>query len=196
MTTPFTGLRLATHQTDPGLASYLGRFVAEESLARAGDLPAATVWLMRLGAVVATGGAAESRLLVEAALEDGIDPVQVKEVVYHAVPYVGLGRALDVLLVVNEVLTRRGVALPLADQSTTTIENRAHRGRAVQEQIVGADAVAAMYASAPADEAHVQELLSANCFGDHYTRTGLELATRELLTFAILAALGGADPQV
>ncbi|MEU9305753.1 carboxymuconolactone decarboxylase family protein [Streptomyces sp. NPDC048269] len=38
--------------------------------------------------------------------------------------------------------------------------------------------------------------MSGNCFGDHYTRTGLDVPTRELLTFAMLAALGGADAQV
>jgi len=39
-------------------------------------------------------------------------------------------------------------------------------------------------------------LLSANCFGDHYTRSGVDVGTRELLTFAMLVALGGCDPQV
>lgn len=33
------------------------------------------------------------------------------------------------------------------------------------------------------------------CFGDHYTRTGLDLPTRELLTFAMLIAMGGCEPQ-
>jgi 4-carboxymuconolactone decarboxylase len=42
----------------------------------------------------------------------------------------------------------------------------------------------------------MQRLLSANCFGDHYTRAGIDLKTRELLTFAMLAAHGGCDPQV
>lgn len=49
---------------------------------------------------------------------------------------------------------------------------------------------------AGSDEAHLQHLLTANCFGDHHTRTGLELPVRELLTFAMLVALGGCDPQV
>ncbi|HEY0238465.1 MAG TPA: carboxymuconolactone decarboxylase family protein [Friedmanniella sp.] len=53
-----------------------------------------------------------------------------------------------------------------------------------------------MYASAPADEQHIQHWLSANCFGDHLTRTGLDLATRELVTFAFLVSLGGCEPQV
>ena len=31
---------------------------------------------------------------------------------------------------------------------------------------------------------------------DYYTRTGLDLKTRELLTFAMLASLGGSEPQL
>src|SRR4029077_163074 len=61
---------------------------------------------------------------------------------------------------------------------------------------VGAAGVENMYANAPEDEAHIQRLLSANCFGDHYTRTGIDVPVRELLTFAMLVALGGCEPQV
>jgi 4-carboxymuconolactone decarboxylase len=53
---------------------------------------------------------------------------------------------------------------------------------AVQKQIVGAGRVDELYANAPKDEQHLQRLLSANCFGDHYTRTGIDIRTRELLT--------------
>jgi 4-carboxymuconolactone decarboxylase len=52
-----------------------------------------------------------------------------------------------------------------------------------------------LYASANADETHIQHLLSANCFGDHLTRTGIDLKTRELLTFSMLISLGGCEPQ-
>ena len=37
---------------------------------------------------------------------------------------------------------------------------------------------------------------SANCFGDHLTRSGIDVPTRELLTFSMLVSLGGCDPQV
>lgn len=53
-----------------------------------------------------------------------------------------------------------------------------------------------MRASAPAELKHIQDYLSANCFGDYYTRGGLDLKTRELLTFATLISLGGVDSQV
>ena len=41
-----------------------------------------------------------------------------------------------------------------------------------------------------------QRYLSANCFGDYLTRSGIDVPTRELLTFAMLASLGGCDAQV
>jgi 4-carboxymuconolactone decarboxylase len=65
----------------------------------------------------------------------------------------------------------------------------------VQKGIVGADRIDQMYAAAAPDEVHFQHFLSANCFGDHYTRTGIDMRTRELLTFAMLISMGGCEPQ-
>jgi 4-carboxymuconolactone decarboxylase len=134
--------------------------------------------------------------MVGAALTVGITPVQVKEIVYQAVPYVGMAKVFDFLHATNDVLTGRGVELPLPGQSTTTPQTRLEKGLAVQKEIVGADRVDALYASAPDDEQHIQRYLSANCFGDHLTRTGIDVPTRELLTFAMLVSLGGCEPQV
>ena len=53
-----------------------------------------------------------------------------------------------------------------------------------------------MYATTADDEIHIQHYLSANCVGDSYTRTGIDVPTREFLTFAMLVALGGCEPQV
>ena len=67
----------------------------------------------------------------------------------------------------------------------------------MQNRIVGEDKVAGMYADAADDEAHFQRYLSANCFGDYVARSGIDrIRTRELLTFSMLVALGGADAQV
>jgi 4-carboxymuconolactone decarboxylase len=107
-----------------------------------------------------------------------------------------MAKVFDFLHVTNEVLTERGVELPLPRQSTTTPETRYEKGLEVQKQIVGAGRVDALYSSAPADEHHIQRWLSANCFGDHLTRSGVDIPTRELLTFAMLAALGGCEPQL
>ena len=43
---------------------------------------------------------------------------------------------------------------------------------------------------------HIQRYLSANCFGDHDSRGGIDIPTRELLTLSMLVSLGGWDAQV
>ncbi len=134
--------------------------------------------------------------MLGAALTVGVTPVEVKEIVYQAVPYVGMAKVFDFIHATNDVLTERGVALPLPGQSTTTPESRAEKGLAIEKQIVGSDVVENLYASAPDDQLHIQRYLSAYCFGDHYTRTGVDVPTRELLTFSMVVGLGGCEAQV
>ena len=43
---------------------------------------------------------------------------------------------------------------------------------------------------------HINYWLAANCFGDYYTRTGLDYQQREMITFCFLAAQGGCEPQL
>ena len=53
-----------------------------------------------------------------------------------------------------------------------------------------------MRAAAPENQKNIQDYLSAYCFGDFYTRKNLNIQERELLTFVILCAQGGCEPQV
>ena len=107
-----------------------------------------------------------------------------------------MAKVFDFIHATNDALTERGIELPLPGQSTTTPADRAEKGLAVQKEIVGGDVIEGMYASAPDDEIHFQRYLSANCFGDHLTRTGIDVPTRELLTLAMLVSLGGREAQV
>ena len=181
--------------TDPELIEYFDNFAFDEVLVH-DDLDERTRLMVQLAAMIACQAIGEYRVMLGAALTVGVTPVQVKEIVYQAVPYAGMAKVFDFLHVTNDVLTERGVELPLPGQSTTTPETRYGKGFAVQKQIVGAGRVEALYASAPPDEQHIQRWLSANCFGDYLTRTGLDIPTRELLTFAMLASLGGCEPQL
>jgi len=191
----FPGHSSTLTDSDPELVEIFDDFAFDDVLAHS-DLDPRLRLISQLAALIGAGALAEYRVMLAAALTVGVTPVEVKEVVYQAVPYVGMGRAYDFVHATNDVLAERGVQLPLPGQSTITRETRAATGRAAQEQIVGADQVAALYANAPADEQHIQQWLSAHCFGDHYTRTGLDLPTRELVTLALLVGLGGADGQV
>ena len=181
--------------TDPELTEYFDNFAFDDVI-RHGSLDTRTRLIVQLAALIGCQGLSEYRVMVGAALTVGVTPIEVKEIVYQSVAYVGMGKAFDFIHATNDVLTERGIELPLPGQSTTTPETRGEKGLAVQKEIVGADAVNQMYATAPADQIHFQHFLSANCFGDHYTRTGIDLKTRELLTFAMLVSLGGCEPQV
>ena len=130
-----------------------------------------------------------------AALAVGVQPEEIKEAVYHCAPYIGLGKAENAVMVVNEVFVEKGVALPVKSGQTVTEESRLSGGIAAQKSIFGAN-IDTMRASAPENQKKIQDYLSAYCFGDFYTRKFLTIPERELLTFAILAAQGGCEPQV
>ena len=181
--------------TDPELIEVFDNFAFDEVL-QGSTLDVRTRLMVQLAAMIASQAVREYRAMLGATLNVGVTPVEAKEIVYQAVPYVGLAKVFDFIHVTNEVLTECGVTLPLPGQSRTTPQNRFEIGREVQKQIVGAEVVDKLYASAPADQQHIQRFLSANCFGDWVGRGGIDIPTRELLTFSMLAALGGCDPQV
>ena len=181
--------------TDPELIEVFDNFAFDEVL-RHGSLDIRIRLMLQLASIIASQALREYRAMLGAALTVGVTPVQVKEIVYQAVPYLGIAKVFDFIHATNDMLTERGIELPLPGQSTTTPENRAEKGLAVQKQIIGNDVVEKLYNSSPTDQMHIQRFLSANCFGDHYTRTGLDLPTRELLTLSMLVSLGGCEAQV
>ena len=96
---------------------------------------------------------------------------------------------------VNEVLAEKGVALLGPSGQTVTEESRLPDGIAAQKSIFG-EHIDAMRAAAPENQKNIQDYLSAYCFGDFYPRKFLTIPERELLTFAILVAQGGCEPQL
>jgi 4-carboxymuconolactone decarboxylase len=181
-------------ETDPELIEIFDNWAFDEVLAE-GSLDVRTRLMVQLAALIACQAVSEYGVMLGAALHVGISPVEIKEILYQAVPYVGMARAFDFIHATNAFFRSRNIELPLAGQSTTDAHNRHNHGLKAQKAIFG-DSIDAMYAKSPRDELHIQRFLSANCFGDYYTRKGLELPLRELLTFAMLAAIGGCEPQL
>lgn len=129
------------------------------------------------------------------ALQVGLTPIEIKETMYQAVPYVGVSNVYIALDKVNEVMKEKGVKLPVVSQTTVTEANRLQKGIDVQTAIFG-DVIHKMRATAPENQKALQDYLSGYCFGDTYTRTGLNIRARELITFTVIAALGGCDGQL
>ena len=125
----------------------------------------------------------------------GVTPIEIKETVYQAVAYLGIGRVFPFLKSTNRILTSLGIKLPLENQATTTTENRLEKGRQTQIDIFG-ESMKDFYKSGNVESRHINYWLTDNCFGDYYTRGGLDYRQREMITFCFLAAQGGCEPQL
>ena len=180
--------------TDPELIEVFDNFAFDEVL-QYGNLDARTRLMVILASMIASQALAEYKVMLGGALNVGVTPVEVKEIVYQAVPYVGMAKVYDFILATNEILETRGIKLPLEGQATTTPENRLEKGLALQKAMVG-ERIDQMYRESPANQIHIQKYLSANCFGDYVIRNGVDIKTRELLTVSMLLSLGGCEPQL
>ncbi|MGI6255650.1 MAG: carboxymuconolactone decarboxylase family protein [Acutalibacter sp.] len=178
-------------KTDPEFAERLEHFVFEEVVQEPGqELDPVTRHLAILATLLGCQGIDAFREELPEALDAGVSPVMAKEVIYQAVDYLGIGRVLPFLHTANQILEHRGVNLPLEGQATTTMEDRLEKGAQAQAEIFGPQMLEAW------KQGHINRWLADNCFGDYYTRSGLDLAQREMITFCYLAAQGGCEPQL
>lgn len=191
----FPGYVSTVKQTDPELIEVFDNFAFDEILNH-GNLDTKTRIMVTMASTIAQHAVAEYRMMLRAGLANGVTPVEIKEVLYHSVPYVGIAKVIDFIGAANDFLTENGVKLPLPSQSTTSPEDRFEKGLAVQKEMVGVEMIDNMYKNTPGNQMHIQRYLSANCFGDYQTRTGLDKQMRELLTFSMLVSLGGCESQV
>jgi 4-carboxymuconolactone decarboxylase len=180
--------------TDPELIEVFDNFAFDEVLAYV-NLDTKTRLMVILASLIAQQTLSEYKVMLGGALNVGVTPVEVKEIVYQSVPYVGIAKAFDFIHATNEILESRGIKLPLEGQSTSSPETRLEKGLALQKEIFG-DMIDTMYRESPANQLHIQRYLSANCFGDYLTRTGLDIKIRELLTFSMILSLGGCESQL
>lgn len=181
-------------ETDPEFAERFDNFAFDE-VVRQDDLDDKTRFMAILATLVGCQGSDEFRVMLPAALNFGVQPEEVKEMVYQAVAYLGIGRVLPFLKITNEVLKEQGIALPLPSQATTTTENRREAGTQAQVDIFG-EHMRDFWKSGPEESRHINRWLADNCFGDYYTRKGLDYRQREMITFCFLAAQGGCEPQL
>lgn len=184
----------AAHATDPDFQDILNHFIFGEVFYQ-GNLDDKMRELITLVVLATNQTLPQLNAHVHAALNVGLTSVEIKEAVYQCAPYIGFPKTLNAINEVNEVFKAKNITLPIESQKTVDEENRFDKGLAVQVKIFG-DVIKKMQESAPSNQKHIQEYLSTFCFGDLYTRGGLDLKTRELLTLCIITALGGAEGQV
>ena len=182
--------------TDPEFVERFANFAFDDVPADV-DLPDRTRFICWLATLLGCQGIDEFRVLLPAALNMGVEPEAVKEIVYQATAYLGIGRTYPFLKVTNDVLTAAGVELPLKPQATTepTEESRYEGGEVAQVACFG-EQMHGYKDRGAADYPHIAQWLVKNCFGDWYTRGGLTIPEREMITFCFIAAQGGCEAQL
>lgn len=187
------------YETDPEFVERFDNFAFDEVINRTNHgeygLDDKTRMMVILSYLLGCQGIDEFRVMLQAALNCDVTPVEIKEIVYQAVAYLGIGRVFPFLNAVNEIFEKRGIKLPLENQSHTTSDTRLQDGNQAQVDIFG-EGMREFYTSGPEETRHINVWLAANCFCDYYTRSGLTLRQRELITFCFISAQGGCEPQL
>ena len=186
--TLFGGEALTDQGNDPEMMDILQKFIFGEVF-QTGNLDIKMREMITCITLSAIQTLPQLKAHIGAALNVGVTPVEVRELIYMCAPFIGFPKTLNALAVANEVFTERGIALPLASQGTVTEENRAERGREIQEPLYG-NTIRNAFSGLPdrlGDE--VARFLTEYAFGDIYTRSGFDLQTRELLLYAVMTAI-------
>jgi 4-carboxymuconolactone decarboxylase len=181
-------------ETDPEFIERFDNFAFDE-VVNQDDLDDTTRFMAILATLMGCQGMEEFRNMVPAAMNFGVTAIEIKEIVYQAVDYLGMGRVFPFLQAVNEIFADMGIALPLPGQATTTMDTRLVAGEKAQMAIFG-DGMKGFANAGPEESRHINTWLVDNCFGDFYTRNGLDYKQREMITFCFLAAQGGCEPQL
>lgn len=180
-------------EEDEDLQNIFNNFVYGE-VYNHGNLEPKLRELITLVSLTASQGNSMIAEHVEAALNVGASAIEIKEALYQCAPYVGFPRVFAALEEANKVFKAKNIKLPLESQATVSEETRFEKGLEIQTNTFGQRILDA-HANAPENQKHIQNYLSAMCFGDFYTREGLDMKTRELLTFIMIISLGGQEVQ-
>lgn len=165
----------------PGLDRYRQN-VVEGELWQRPDLSPRDRSAVTLAALIARDQTVEMPQHLERALENGLTPEEISEIITHLAFYAGWGNAMAAVTAAEEVYARRGIAadqLPEASPELLPLDEEAEaRRQAFVENTWGE--------VAPGVVEYTEEVL----FRDLWLRPGLEPRDRSLVTVSALIAAG------
>lgn len=186
-----------TLKRDPELTQIFDNFAFDEALKLTEEpVLEKTRAMCILASTIGCNAMRQFKVYVDVCLNVGIKPREIREVIYQTVPYVGFSKMIDFLLEMNEVFEDNDIKLPLDNQGIVTPDNRREKGREYIDSIYGAGTAEKMEKEAPKGQEHIVEFMESYCFGDFYTRCGIDKEHRVLVTFCLLASMGVAQPQL
>jgi 4-carboxymuconolactone decarboxylase len=190
----FRQVQSVSNSDDPELMTILQRFIFGEVF-YIGNLSDTTRELITIIALATNQTLPQLKAHTNAALNIGVKPIEIREVVYQLAPFIGYPKVLNALDTINSVFKSRGIQLPLQNETTITDSQRFEKGKAIQYPLYGEGMKQNMKDLPGEFPEAIPRILTESCFGDFYTRGGLDTKTRELMIFCALATLG-ADRQL
>lgn len=186
--TLFSGEALTGQGTDPEMMDILQKFIFGEVF-QTGNLTLKQREMITCITLATMQTLPQLKTHAEAALNVGVTPEELREVMYLTAPFIGFPKMLNAVGTVNEVFKERGISLPIEKQGTVTENNRHETGKTIQNRLYPGG-IASVMEGLPADMGkHVERFLTDYFFGEIYSRGALDLQTRELLGYCVLTTL-------
>ena len=187
--TLFGGEALSNTGNDPEMMAILQKYIFGEVFT-VGELDYKTREMITVTTLAVQQTLPQLKAHINAALNVGVTPVELRETIYQCAPFIGFPKTLNALEVLNQVFKERNIKTPLDSTATVKEEDRLEKGAAIQTPLYG-DEIKKTLEGLPQDMgADVARFLTEVCFGDFYTRKGLDLKTRELLVISLLVTTG------
>ena len=186
--TLFGGEALTGQGTDPEMMDILQKFIFGEVF-QTGNLTLKQREMITCITLATMQTLTQLKAHAGAALNVGVTPEELREVMYLTAPFIGFPKMLNAVGTVNEVFKERGISLPIEKQGTVTENNRHETGKTIQNRLYPGGIASAME-GLPADMGkHMERFLTDYFFGEIYSRGALDLQTRELLGYCVLTTL-------
>ncbi len=187
--TLFNGEALSTQGDDPEMMAILQKYIFGEVFT-IGELDIKTREMLTVVSLTTQQTLPQLKSHISAALNAGVTPIELREAIYQCAPFIGFPKTLNALGILNEVFKERGIQTPLKSTATISEQNRYEAGLALQEPVYGDEIKVAMEGLPKNMGEDVSRFLTEVCFGDFYTRSGLDMKTRELLIIGLLVTTG------
>jgi 4-carboxymuconolactone decarboxylase len=169
----------AVYEVAPGLGHFTDSVLFGEVWERA-ELKPRDRSLVTVSAIVSTGKTAQIGGHTRRALDNGVKPEEIGELITHLAFYTGWPNAMSAVTEVKKVFDERNIA-PLHSSDAARIELEATAEAARSATVNGAVAPTA---------AALADLTNRVLFGDLWQRPDLSARDRSLITMAALIAVG------
>ena len=177
--TLFGGEALTGQGTDPEMMDILQKFIFGEVF-QTGELTLKQREMITCITLATMQTLPQLKAHAGAALNVGVTPEELREVMYLTAPFIGFPKMLNAVATVNEVFKERGISLPLEKQGTVTEETRHKAGKAIQDKLYPGG-IASVMEGVPGDMGKdVEQFLTDYFFGDIYSRGALDEAESQL----------------